>query len=98
MATKKPKLDPSSEVPTKKSDIDKIYIVEYTKLHGTPEQRAEMKQCIKDNIVIRTSKLTHEDYQDILLKNVRDKFCDIFFPQLNVKKGSKSFFDLVDEL
>ena len=98
MAAKKPKLDPKTQKPEKKGDIDKMYIVEYTKLYGTPEQRAEMKACIKEHTVERTSQLTKKAYSDIELKAVRDKFCDLFFPEFNTKKGKKDFFDLVDEL
>ena len=98
MAAKKPKLNPVSETPTKKSDIDKMYIVEYTKLHGTPEQREKIKKAIQENTVERTSQLTKQKYKDIKLKEVREVFCGIFFPQLNTKKAKKDFFDLVDEL
>lgn len=98
MATKKVKLDPAVDKPEKKGDIDKLYIVGYTKLHGTPEQRAEIKKCIQEHTVTRVSQLTKKEYQDIELKAVRDKFCEIFFPQFVVKKGKKGFFDLVDEL
>ena len=97
MATKK-KLDPAVDIPEKKGDIDKYYIVKYTKLHGTPEQRAEIKKCITEHTVTRTSQLTKKDYQDIELKAVRDKFCEYFFPQFVEKKGKTTFFDLVDEL
>lgn len=97
MATKK-KLDPAVDIPEKKGDIDKVFIVEYAKLHGTPEQRTALKKCIKEHTVTRVSQLTKKEYQDIELKAVRDKFCEIFFPQFVEKKGKKSFFDLVDEL
>lgn len=97
MAAKK-KLDPAVDIPERKGDIDKNYIVKYAKLHGTPEQRAELKDCILKNTVTRTSQLTKKDYQDIKLKAVRNKFCELFFPQFVEKKGKKSFFELVDEL
>ncbi len=99
MAVKKPKLDPKTDIPEKKGDIDKVFIVEYTMLHGTEKQRAEIKKCIHENTVERTSQLTKKPYKDIKLQVVRDKFCEMFFPQL-VKKpnGKKTFFDLVDEL
>ena len=85
---KKPKLNPQTEKPTCKSDIDKAYIVAYTKLYGTPEQREAMKACIKGHTVERVSQLTKKPYKDIELKPVRDKFCELFFPQFNVKAGS----------
>ena len=93
------KLDAAKgELPEKKSDIDKMYIVQYTKLHGTPEQRAAIKQLIKDNTEEKMSQLTKKTYQDVRIKPIRDKFCDFFFPQFNTKKAAKTFFDLVDEL
>ena len=98
MAVKKPKLDPATQTPEKKGDIDKMFIVAYTKLHGTEAQRAEMKKCIQEHTVERVSQLTKKPYKDIELKAVRDKFCEMFFPQFVEKKGKKDFFDLVDEL
>lgn len=98
MATKKVKLDPATDKPEKISDIDKLYIVEYTKLHGNEEQRAIIKKCIQEHTVERVSQLTKKAYKDIELKAVRDKFCEVFFPALVEKKGKKGFFDLVDEL
>lgn len=98
MATKKIKLDPKVDKPERKGDIDKMYIVEYTKLFGTKDQRAAIKDCIKENTVERVSQLTKKPYTDINLKPVRDKFCEIFFPEFIQKKGKKGFFDLVDEL
>ena len=97
MATKK-KLDPAVDRPEKKGDIDKIFIVEYAKLHGNDKQRAELKKFIQKHTVTRTSQLTKKEYQDIELKAVRDKFCEMFFPEFVEKKGKKGFFDLVDEL
>ena len=56
--TKKRKLDPNVDVPTCKSDIDKYYVVAYTKAHGTPEQRAAVKAAIKKNTVEKISNFT----------------------------------------
>lgn len=98
MATKKIKLDPKVDKPERKGDIDKMYIVQYTKLFGSKEQRAAMKECIKENTETRISQLTKKPYTDIKLKAVRDKFCELFFPEFIQKKGKKSFFDIVDEL
>lgn len=98
MPVKRPKLDPATQKPEKKSDIDKWYIVNYTKLYGNDAQKLEIKECIKEHTVERTSQLTKQPYNDIELKAVRDKFCEIFFPQFVEKKGKKGFFDLVDEL
>lgn len=99
MATKKTKLDPRIDKPEKKGDIDKNFIVQYALLHGTREQRAELKKCILAHKVERESPLTKSKYDDIELKPVRDKFCELFFPNLIVKKSpKKSFFDSVEEL
>ena len=97
--TKKPKLDPATQTPQKKSDIDKMYIVEYTKLHGTSKQKEDLKKFIKEHTVEKTNHLTGKPYKDIELKEVRTEFCKMFFPQFVDKKNNKkSFFDLVDEL
>ena len=89
----------NGDIPESRSEIDRTYIVEYTKIHGTEEQRKEIKKLILDNTVEKTSQLTKKPYKDINLKVVRDKFCEMFFPQFVVVKGKKkTFFDLVDEL
>ena len=98
MATKKRKLDPNVDVPTCKSDIDKYYVVAYTKAHGTPEQRAAVKTAIKNNTVEKISNFTKKPYSDVKMKEVREVFCDFFFPHLNAKKAKKAFDVLVDEL
>ena len=98
MATKKIKLDPKVDKPERRGDIDKMYIVQYTKLYGNKDQRAAMKQCIQENTETRISQLTKKPYTDIKLKVVRNKFCELFFPELMEKKGKKKFFDIVDEL
>ena len=98
MATKKKRLDPNVDVPTCKSDIDKYYVVAYTKLHGTPEQRAAIKQVIKDNTVEKISNFTKKPYNDVKMKAVRQKFCEFFFSYLNDKKSGKKFEDELDEL
>lgn len=97
MATKKRKLDPNVDKPTCKSDIDKYYVVAYTKLHGTPEQRAAIKKVIKENTVERISQLTKKPYKDVKMKAVREVFCGFFFDSLNAKKKT-SFEDEVDSL
>ena len=96
----------NGDKPTKRADISKMYMVEYTKLFGTDKQKKEFKKIIQDNVVTKTSPLTKEPYQDINLKIVREKFCEMFFPELTEagqkkkKKAKKSddFFSLVDEL
>ncbi len=98
MATKKVKLDPATDKPEKIGDIDKLYIVGYTKLFGNEEQRAAMKKCIQEHTVERVSQLTKKAYKDIELKAVRDKFCEIFFPAFVEKKGKKTFWDEVNDL
>ncbi len=95
---KKAKLDPRTEKPTCLSDIDKYYVVEYTKLNGTPEQRAKIKEVIKKNTVERISQLTKKPYKDVKMKEVRQVFCGLFFKPLVEKKGKETFEDLVDDL
>ena len=95
---KKAKLDPRTEKPTCLSDIDKYYVVEYTKLNGTPEQRAKVKEAIKKNTVERISQLTKKPYKDVKMGAVRDLFCEYFFPHLNEKPGAKTFEDELADL
>ncbi len=95
---KKAKLDAKTEKPSCLSDIDKYYVVEYTKLNGTPEQRAKMKQVIQDNTVERVSQLTKKPYKDVKMKEVRKEFCKMFFKSLVQEKGKITFEDLVDSL
>ena len=98
MATKKRRLDPNADVPTCKADIDKYYVVAYTKLHGTPEQRAAVKKVIQDNTVEKISNFTKKPYKDVKMKEVREVFCDFFFSHLNAKKGKDDFDVLLNEL
>ena len=98
MATKKKRLDPNVDVPTCKSDIDKYYVVAYTKIHGTPEQRAKIKEIIKENTVEKTSNFTKQPYKDVKMKAVRAKFCEYFFPYLNDKKAGTTFEEKLEEL
>ena len=95
---KKAKLDARTEKPTCLSDIDKYYVVEYTKLNGTPEQRAKIKEVIKKNTVERISQLTKKPYKDVKMKEVRKAFCKEFFKSLVKEKGKITFDDLLDEL
>ena len=98
MANKKAKLDPKTEKPTCLSDIDKYYVVEYTMLNGTPQQRSKIKKVIQANTEERISQLTKKPYKDVKMKEVRKVFCEEFFPALVAKKGKKTFEDLVNDL
>jgi hypothetical protein len=94
----KARLDATKDTPEKRDQIDKYYVVAYTKLHGTPEQKAAIKKCIKDNTVERISNFTKKPYTDVKMKEVRNLFCSFFFPSLNDKPGTKTFDDLLDDL
>lgn len=85
------------EIPTKREQIDKYYVVAYTKAHGTPEQRAAIKNVILENTVERISNFTKEPYKAVNMGKVRDLFCDYFFPKLNEKKET-SFEDELSDL
>ena len=97
MASKK--LDfAKGDIPEKRSDIDKFYVIAYTKAKGSAEQRKAIKEVIKNNTVERISQLTKKPYTDVKMKEVRDVFCDYFFPHLNERPGEKTFEDMLDEL
>ena len=98
MATKKKRLDPNVDVPTCKSDIDRFYVVAYTMTHGTPEQRAEIKEVIKKNTVEKLSNFNKKPYKDVKMKEVREVFCKHFFPHLNAKKAKEDFMSMVEKL
>ena len=94
-------LNPLTEAPTNKTQITKAFMIAYiTSGKATPEQIKEFKKVVKDNQKEFTSKLTNKTYEDIDIKAVREKFCDMFFPQLNIKKvkKGKSFTDIILEL
>ena len=86
------------DLPEKKIDIDKYYVVAYTKAKGTPEQRAAIKKVIQENTVERISNFTKKPYKDVKMGAVRQLFCSYFFPKLNEKAGAKTFEDELDEL
>lgn len=99
MAKVKVKLDATKgDIPEKRDQIDKYYVVAYTKLHGTPEQKANIKKCIQENTVERISNFTKKPYTDVKMKAVRNLFCSYFFDYLNDKPGTKSFDDLLNDL
>lgn len=87
----------NGDIPTEKAQIDKYYVVAYTKANGTPAQRAAIKKVILDNTVERISNFTKKPYKAVNMGEVRKVFCDFFFPKLNEKK-STSFIDELDEL
>ncbi len=98
---KRLKLDPKTDKPTCLSDIDKNYVIEYTKLHGTPEQRAEIKKVMLENVKEGKSNFNGKPYKDIKMKAVRRVFVKAFFPALDPderKKGSKTILDKINEL
>lgn len=95
----KMKLDAAKgEVPEKRDQIDKYYVVAYTKMHGTPEQRKAIKKVIQENTVERISNFTKKPYTDVKMKAVRDLFCEYFFPKLNDKPGTTTFDDELNDL
>lgn len=95
----KMKLDAAKgEIPEKRDQIDKYFVVAYTKLHGTPEQRKAIKKVIQKNTVERISNFTKKPYTDVKMKEVRDLFCEYFFQKLNDKPGTKTFDDELNDL
>ena len=79
-----------NDIPTSKTKITKAFMLEYVKVKATEEQKAEFTKFAKAN--------TKDN--DIDLKVVREKFCELFFPQLSAegKKNKKTFLESLEEL
>ena len=96
MASSKPTLNPLTDIPTSKTQVTKPFMLAYIKSEkATDEDRAWFKALVADpkNQKEQVNQLTGETYLDIDIPVIRKAFIDHFFPQLNAKKGKKSFID-----
>lgn len=100
-----PKLKAANgDKPQVRAQLSKEYMVEYAALNGTPEQRAIVKKAFNDNKVEKANKISNgKPFITYNLGNVREIFCQQFFPELcskpkAEKKAKKTFADLLDEL
>lgn len=101
MASSKPTLNPLTDIPTNKTQVTKPFMLAYIKSEkATDADRAWFKALVADpkNQKEQVNQLTGETYLDIDIPVIRKAFIDRFFPQLNAKKGKKSFIDEIMEL
>jgi hypothetical protein len=101
MATSKPTLNPLEDKPTNKTQITKPFMLAYIRCEkATPEDRAWFKALCKkpENRKDYVNPFTHEEYNDIIVPEIRKEFVDRFFPQLNAKKQKKTFLEEIEDL
>ena len=101
MASSKPTLNPLTDQPTNKTQITKPFMLAYMKSEkATAEDRAWFKKIVSDpaNQKEQINQLTGEPYIDIDIPKVIKAFVDRFYPNLNAKKGKKSFIDDIMDL
>ena len=101
MASSKPTLNPLTDKPTNKTQITKPFMLAYMKSEkATAEDRAWFKKIVSDpaNQKEQINQLTGEPYIDIDIPVVCKAFVDRFYPNLNAKKGKKSFIDDIMDL
>jgi len=101
MVSSKKTLNPLTDTPTSKTDITKPFMLAYLKSGlAEPDKVKEFKIFAKDpkNQKEYVNRLTNEPYMDINIPVVREKFCQLFFPNLLVKKKKGSWLDELDEL
>ena len=92
MASSKKTLNPLTDTPTSKTDITKPFMLAYLKSGlAEPDKVKEFKIFAKDP-------KNQKPYMDINIPVVREKFCQLFFPNLLVKKKKGSWLDELDEL
>ncbi len=94
----------NGDKPQVRAQLSKEYMAEYAFLNGTKEQRAIIKKAFDDNKVEKANKISNgKPFITYNLGNVREIFCQQFFPELCAKpkterKQKKTFADLLDEL
>lgn len=85
-----PKLKNVDDTPVSRSQLSHDWMVMYTMEKGTPEQAADLLDFIETNQVTRDShlpKCSGVEYTVTDIKPMRDKFCDMFFPNLKKTKS-----------
>lgn len=100
MAGSKKTLNPLTDTPTNKVEITKPFMLAYVKSGiADPEKVKTFKAFAKDpaNQKEYINKLNNQPYMDINIPVVREKFCELFFPNLLVKKKKGSWLDELDK-
>ncbi len=99
MARKTPELNPLTDIPTKKIQVSKQFMLGYIKAHGTDEDKEWFKKLVRDNKVMKVSSLDHKEHKTLDIAPVREAFCERFFENVG-KKPTKAddWFDEVESL
>lgn len=101
MASSKPTLNPLTDKPTSKTQITKPFMVAYMKsdkvtdadiawfktVVSNPENQKEYKDQLHGTV-----------YTEIDIPKVRQEFIKRFYPNLNAKKGKKTFIEEIMDL
>lgn len=102
MAQAKPTLNPLTDTPKNKTDITKGFMLAYMKSSKpTREDIDWFKEIVRNPEYIKTyyNRFTQENYQDIDIPKVREKFCERFYPNLiQKKKKNRTFIETIESL
>lgn len=102
MASAKKTLNPLTDTPTTKTEVTKPFMLAYMKSEkATDEDRAWFKKIVSnpDYQEEKINKFGGKPYTDIKIPEVRQLFCERFYPNLSVKKKkTKSFIDSIMDL
>ena len=101
MASSKKTLNPLTDTPTNKTEITKPFMMAYLKSGLADSAKLiEFKAFAKDpaNQKEYLNRLTGEPYMDINIPVVREKFCQLFYPNLLAKKKTITWLEELDNL
>ena len=102
MASAKKTLNPLTDTPTSKTDVTKPFMLAYMKSEkATAEDREWFKKIVSDPKYQeeKVNKFGGGTYIDIKIPEVRQLFCERFYPHLSVKKKkTKTFIDSIMDL
>ena len=102
MAQAKPTLNPLTDTPKNKTEITKPFMLAYMKSSRASREDIEwFKDIVRnpENIKTYYNRFTQENYQDIDIPKVREKFCERFYPNLiEKKKKNKTFIETIESL
>lgn len=94
---KKTTLNPLTDKPENLTQVTKNFMLAYMQ-NVAPQDIEWFKKLCMENVKKEKNKLTGNEQDVIVIKDVRAKFVDRYFPNLANDKKNKSFLDLVNEL
>lgn len=93
---KRPTLNPLTDIPRRKTELTKDFMLAYIKAKGTEEDKIWFKEKVKQYTVEKDNKLRGEKkIKGLEITALRDEFAERFFPNL-IK--SKDWFAEVENL